>query len=102
MNADLVRIKMKAEDIIAIDTKTPQKVLNYNGPVLQETFLLEVKEKYCRKCRKKTKHEWVRNHHFHYWRCPVCLEKHLKSIGTFTPAGYFKRAALFQHLETLK
>lgn len=89
---------MKAEEIIATDTKNNQKVL----PRLEENspYLLEVKEKYCRKCARKTSHEWVRNHHFHYWRCPECLERHLETIGTFTPTGFFKKTT--KNLEVSK
>lgn len=86
---------MKAEEIIAMDTKNNQKVLSKweeNSP-----YLLEVRTRYCKKCKKQTSQEWVRNTHFEYWRCAECLEKQLKEKGIFTPQDYFKRGT--QYLE---
>jgi len=86
---------MKAEEIISMDSKTARKVLNYQGPVFLNVeknvmvnmglYLLEGRERYCKKCKKITSQEWVRNHTFKYWRCSECLEKQLKEEGIFMP-----------------
>ena len=103
---------MKAEEIIAIDMKTTQKILNYNGPIFLSleknilanmgNYLLEVRVLYCKKCKKKTSQEWVRDHTFKYWRCSECLAKQLKENGIFYPlnpsfrlAGVHKQVSKF-------
>ena len=99
---------MKAEEIIAMDTKTIREVLNYHGVVFSRmlpkikdehgNYLTEVRVRHCPKCQKETKQEWVRNNDFHYWRCSECLEKHLKENGIYSTGGYCKG----KHIEALR
>jgi len=81
---------MNAEEIISMDSKTARKVLNYQGPVFLRmpklgTYLFEVREKHCRKCGVKTRHEWVRDMDFNYWRCEECLIREIKETGIYLP-----------------
>lgn len=78
---------MKPIDLISKDV---EKTLNYDGPVFLRAnppnpFLLEVKNQYCKVCKKTTKQEWVRNVDTEYWRCAICLEKQIKEKGIYIP-----------------
>ena len=44
------------------------------------------KEIFCKKCKKKTIHEHVRDLATYYWRCEICVNKALKhTLGIFIP-----------------
>jgi len=49
--------------------------------------LLEQQQKQCVVCHKETKHVWVRNMTFEYWRCEECLIEQLHRQGFFSPRG---------------
>ena len=66
--------------------------LKYEGPVFlnigkynEGAFMFEVKSRNCRKCKKVTKHEWVRDLDICYWRCEECLENMMKTEGLYVP-----------------
>lgn len=68
--------------------------INYQGstfmrkkpePPKDNLPLLTPDVRYCKRCRKDTRHEKVRDHTTIYWRCSVCVVDKTKKEGIYLP-----------------